>query len=167
MSFPGDDPTIRVGDAERQAAITALGEHWKAGRLDPAEHERRTTAAYAATTVGDLDAQFADLPGSWRGTATPGSAVVQPTAVTTPAEQSRGGSSLISTESWVGRRRDAIMGLTPFAALALFFLTKSWLWFLLIPALGVLLYAGENESDKQRRKRERREERERRRLEGE
>src|SRR5690349_11511815 len=53
----------RVGNAERDAAVTALNEHWQAGRLDPAEHERRTTAAYAAVTRADLDALFADLPG--------------------------------------------------------------------------------------------------------
>lgn len=32
------------------------------------------------------------------------------------------------------------MGLAPIAALVLFFLTRSWLWFLAIPAVGILLY---------------------------
>ena len=62
MSMSGD-PGQRVGNTEREAAIEALNQHWQAGRLDPAEHERRTTAAYAAVTKGDLDALFADLPG--------------------------------------------------------------------------------------------------------
>ena len=62
MSMSGDSGQ-RVGNTEREAAIEALNQHWQAGRLDPAEHERRTTAAYAAVTKGDLDALFADLPG--------------------------------------------------------------------------------------------------------
>lgn len=56
------DDVIRVGTAERQAAIDLLGEHWRAGRLDPSEHEARTTKAFAAVTRGDLDALFSDLP---------------------------------------------------------------------------------------------------------
>jgi len=54
--------SLRVGDAEREAAVTALGEHYVAGRLDPDEFDARTTAAYAARTRGDVDALFADLP---------------------------------------------------------------------------------------------------------
>jgi hypothetical protein len=62
------DSGQRVGDADRQAAITALGEHWREGRLDPAEHERRTTAAYRAVTRGDLQAAGdQDLGGRRRG----------------------------------------------------------------------------------------------------
>ena len=59
---PGDPGHIRVGNGEREAAIAALGEHWRAGRLDPAEHEARTTKAFNAVTRADLDALFADLP---------------------------------------------------------------------------------------------------------
>lgn len=53
---------LRVGDAEREAAATALGEHFSAGRLDQNEFEQRLTAAYAAKTRGDLDRLFVDLP---------------------------------------------------------------------------------------------------------
>ena len=56
-------PGSASATASGSAAIAALNQHWQAGRLDPAEHERRTTAAYAAVTRGDLDALFADLPG--------------------------------------------------------------------------------------------------------
>ena len=37
-------PSVRIGTPEREAAVTALDAHWQEGRLDPAEHERRTTA---------------------------------------------------------------------------------------------------------------------------
>ncbi len=36
--------------------------------------------------------------------------------------------------------RNTIMGVAPILALVLFFVTKSWLWFLLVPVVGILLY---------------------------
>jgi TM2 domain-containing membrane protein YozV len=55
-------PSLRIGFAEREAAVRELGEHYAAGRLDAAEYEERTSAAYAARTAGDLEPLFADLP---------------------------------------------------------------------------------------------------------
>ena len=55
-------PSVRIGTPERDAAVAALDTHWHAGRLDPGEHERRTTLAKAARTRAELDALFADLP---------------------------------------------------------------------------------------------------------
>jgi hypothetical protein len=53
---------LRVGDAERQQAVTALGEHFAAGRLDQQEFDTRIQAAYAARTRVDLRDLFGDLP---------------------------------------------------------------------------------------------------------
>lgn len=53
---------IRVGDAERHSAVTALGVHLANGRLKPAEHEKRCVLADIALTRGELTALFADLP---------------------------------------------------------------------------------------------------------
>jgi hypothetical protein len=53
---------LRVGDAEREAAVAALGEHFAAGRLTPEELDERSSAAWAARTGGDLTVLFADLP---------------------------------------------------------------------------------------------------------
>jgi hypothetical protein len=53
---------IRVGDAERQQAVTALGEHFAAGRLDQEEFDTRVRTAYAARTRVDLRGLFTDLP---------------------------------------------------------------------------------------------------------
>ena len=58
-----DPRPIRIGNAEREAAARALGEHYAQGRLDQEEFEERTTAAYAARTAGDLAPLFEDLPG--------------------------------------------------------------------------------------------------------
>jgi TM2 domain-containing membrane protein YozV len=55
-------PSLRIGNAEREAAVRELGEHYAAGRLDAAEYEERTSAAYAARTADDLAPIFADLP---------------------------------------------------------------------------------------------------------
>jgi hypothetical protein len=157
MSIAGDSGQ-RVGDADRQAAITALGEHWRAGRLDPAEHERRTTAAYSAIPRGDLDVLFADLPGGLPPTvgataSTGPSAVVattsMPSATTRPGVEQR---PLVPSGSWVASHRDAIMGVTPFVALILFFTTKWWVWFLLIPAMGAFLYTGDQDRRGRRRR---------------
>lgn len=53
---------LRVGDAERNEAVSALGEHFAAGRLDHDELDDRTQAAYAARTRADLERLFTDLP---------------------------------------------------------------------------------------------------------
>lgn len=55
-------PGQRIGDFERERAVTALGEHYAAGRIDRLELEARLDAAYRATTLDQLVALFADLP---------------------------------------------------------------------------------------------------------
>ncbi|WP_222618593.1 DUF1707 domain-containing protein [Nakamurella sp. PAMC28650] len=60
---PGGVPTdVRVGDAERNSAVTALGDHMASGRLDLDEYGSRSAVAGAARTAGELQALFADLP---------------------------------------------------------------------------------------------------------
>lgn len=120
-SDDGGGNATRVGNAEREEAVAVLTEHWHAGRLDPGEHERRVTRAREAVTRADLDALFADLPPA-------GLAQVSTGAVTR-----RGTAGL----------RDTIMALTPFAAVLLFFMMGNWLWFLMIPVMGILLYGPE------------------------
>jgi hypothetical protein len=56
------DPEIRVGDAEREEALRALGDHMSAGRLDIDEYGERTARVAASKTRGDLLALFKDLP---------------------------------------------------------------------------------------------------------
>jgi hypothetical protein len=53
---------IRIGDAEREAAISSLTSHFAEGRLTQVEHDERTTLALNARTGRDLDVLFADLP---------------------------------------------------------------------------------------------------------
>jgi hypothetical protein len=54
---------VRIGDAERDAAAAALGNHFASGRLTREEFDERLEQAWAARTAVDLDPLFADLPG--------------------------------------------------------------------------------------------------------
>jgi hypothetical protein len=53
---------LRVGDADREQAIAALGEHMSLGRLTVDEYGERASGLAAAKTRGELSEQFADLP---------------------------------------------------------------------------------------------------------
>jgi hypothetical protein len=56
------DHLLRIGDAERDSAIGALGDHFAAGRIDQDEFGSRTDAALVAKTRSDLVRLFSDLP---------------------------------------------------------------------------------------------------------
>lgn len=62
--FPPPHPgtPIRIGDAERDAAISALADHYAAGRLTKDEYDERADRVNAARFDGDLTPLFADLP---------------------------------------------------------------------------------------------------------
>ncbi|QXJ20592.1 DUF1707 domain-containing protein [Actinomadura graeca] len=53
---------IRVGDAERDAVMVALHDHFAAGRLDRGELDERLGTVLAAKTHGDLRGVVRDLP---------------------------------------------------------------------------------------------------------
>jgi hypothetical protein len=55
-------PHVRVGDADRDAAAAALGEHFAQGRLTLDELGARLDAALTATTHGELSQAAWDLP---------------------------------------------------------------------------------------------------------
>ena len=54
--------TLRIGDAERDAAAADLGEHYVAGRLTLDELNHRLGAVFSARTYGQLTRIMADLP---------------------------------------------------------------------------------------------------------
>ncbi|AHI01328.1 hypothetical protein GCM10010174_10690 [Kutzneria viridogrisea] len=53
---------LRIGDAEREDALKALGEHMSAGRLDIDEYGDRSARVATARTQNELLALFTDLP---------------------------------------------------------------------------------------------------------
>ncbi len=52
----------RIGDAEREQAVSSLGEHYLAGRLTKEEYDERADAAWTAKTASALAPLFRDLP---------------------------------------------------------------------------------------------------------
>jgi len=56
------DGRIRVGTAERESAMKALGKHMETGYLEVDEYTARVNRAAAARTVAELDELFVDLP---------------------------------------------------------------------------------------------------------
>ncbi|MGN0101199.1 MAG: DUF1707 domain-containing protein [Dietzia sp.] len=60
MAEPDD---LLLSDAERLHALTVLGDHYAAGRLDDSQFHARSGDVAAARTLGQLRDSFADLPG--------------------------------------------------------------------------------------------------------
>lgn len=137
-----DSPDVRIGTAEREQAMQRLSEHFAAGRLSVAEFDERSGLIAAAVTRGDLAPVFSDLP-----------AAIPAPEPAEPAAAQPG-----------GRREFAgpAMGLVVIIALVLFFTTHTWLWFLLIPAVGIIT-GGLQQRNREQRRLERRQRRDRRR----
>ena len=53
---------LRVSDADRDAALAELSEHFQAGRLTTEELDERTSQVLAARTGDELELQLRDLP---------------------------------------------------------------------------------------------------------
>ena len=73
-----ESPDVRIGDADRELALHALGEHLSAGRLDVDEYGERSARVTAAKTRGELTEIFTDLPEPHPGPGTPKTAVQKP-----------------------------------------------------------------------------------------
>lgn len=69
-SFPSGD--LRASDAERDAALAELSEHFQAGRLTHEEFDERSDRALKARTGNDLRELFTDLPVPGASMAEPG-----------------------------------------------------------------------------------------------
>jgi hypothetical protein len=54
---------VRIGDAERDQAVSLLGDHFAAGRLNREELDERIDQAMQAKFSTDLRPLFVDLPG--------------------------------------------------------------------------------------------------------
>lgn len=137
-------PEIRIGTADREKALGALSLHLSEGRLTVPEFDERSATIASATTRGELDTVFVDLPATPTRPHTPD----RPQQSPAPAETGGG-------LDW----RAVVMPLVIFGSLALFFLTdfdNNWLFFLLIPLAGALLSAsGHSKSTKRKKTRER------------
>jgi uncharacterized protein DUF1707 len=113
---------MRASDADRDAVVSDLGEHFQAGRLTAAELDERTGQALTARTYGELTGLLADLPATGA-------------AARIPAAASPGTRPLPSPGRAVPPVRTALAGLV-IAALVLAVAFAGWgLIWLLVPAL--------------------------------
>ncbi|PVY96020.1 DUF1707 SHOCT-like domain-containing protein [Actinomycetospora cinnamomea] len=129
-------PSPRIGTAEREAAMAALGAHLEAGRLDPEEYGERSARVTEARTAEDLEPLFADLPEPHPLTATG-------TATPVPAREDAAPARRPSGTGALARWGPAISGALPIIALVLFLtvpIPNAWVFFLLVP-LGAALFA--------------------------
>ena len=142
---------IRIGHAERQAAVEALRHHHEAGRIDALEYEERSVTAQNARSTQELAGLFTDLPEPHAGgpapveptrsTLTPGGATPVPEPFAGKASSGRG--VLNIGEPWA----TTIVSIAPILGVILFFVTGSWLWFLTIPLVALLVYGPDGRHD--------------------
>jgi hypothetical protein len=123
---------IRIGDTERESALSALGDHMSAGRLDIDEYGDRTARVAAAKTRGDLLALFGDLPKP-HPTFGVAAAAPAPTVATSAMPVPAGGGRPLPQ-----RLMAAAVPLASIAGVVLFFTVGTWL-FLLIPVAVMVL----------------------------
>jgi hypothetical protein len=146
----------RVGNAEREAAVSALKSHHAAGRITSQEYEERSLTAGRARTWDDLDPLFEDLPGprpepGMFPAPKPSSTSPALPSPDLPATAAQAHRATLLPEPW----STTIVSLTPLVAVILFFVTDEWLWFLAIPIMGILVYGPEGRGDSHQRKRDR------------
>ena len=72
------EQTIRLSDAEREAAAADLGEHFAQGRLTADEHGERLEQIWGAKTRGEIAPIFRDLPSPYATPAPVSSASSRP-----------------------------------------------------------------------------------------
>lgn len=132
---------MRISDADRQAALEVLAEHLTAGRITLDEYGERSAHIMVARTADDLAEQFDDLPAPH-----PVLSTGRPAAALAPSERPALPKSWSAPGADIAQRRDqrsraqkvvaVAASISVFAAVALFFMTGTWLWFLLIPAIS-------------------------------
>jgi len=145
-----DDDSVALTQQDRDAALSALEVHRSTGRIDDVGYEERGVRAGRAANRGELRLLFLDLPEphpvlgapAWGFAPVPSAAPPPAPAppvpyggatgqgVAVPPERSRG----LIPQPYAGM----VTALAPFVAVALFFLTGTWLWFLMIPVVAII-----------------------------
>ena len=99
-------PDLLLSDAERLHALTALGDHYAAGRLDDSEFHARSGDVAAARTLRQLRGSFSDLPGGMPLTSVDGMIVQSAIAADGVGAGGVGASSSGASPSQVPAHRD-------------------------------------------------------------
>jgi Domain of unknown function (DUF1707) len=113
--------TMRASDADRDAVVSDLSEHFQAGRLTAGEFDERTGQALTARTWGELGELVTDLPAA------------RPAA---PAPATAAASSASRPRPPSGRAVPALAGIAIAAIVLVHVVHGGWgLIWLLLPAL--------------------------------
>jgi Domain of unknown function (DUF1707) len=135
MTNGEESSPLRIGNAERKAAMQALDEHLAEGRLSVQEYADRSAAAANAVVAADLAALFTDLPephpqlpGGRRDPSPTAPLPVTPP----PGEVAPPRGSMLA--EWGPR----LVPLAVILAIALFLITRQGIVFLLIPLAAIL-----------------------------
>jgi hypothetical protein len=130
MNVMSSSDEMRIGNADREAAQSALQQHLSQGRIDLDEFGERSLRAGQARTRAELAALFTDLPAPH-----PALPPVAPAASSWQQIRQR------STGPLFGRTGETAVRLAPLVAVAVFFLAwHSWLVFLLVPISAAVVY---------------------------
>jgi Domain of unknown function (DUF1707) len=98
-------PSLRIGDAEREATAAELREHFAHGRLTLEEFNQRLDAVFAAKTQADLTRITRDLPHVRSGGAPLPSARTRPGRLMTSSPVASGAVVGWATSDWAGQGR--------------------------------------------------------------
>jgi len=143
-------PALRIGDAERNAAVDALSEHLAAGRITLAEFSERSATASSAQRRDELIGLFDDLPEP-RPVGYPAGHSLSTTGGSSPAVQGQGVVEPAAEAAAAKRRRIyyATMAALPFICTIIAAATNWQFWYiyLLIPLVGALGRGFVNEDD--------------------
>jgi hypothetical protein len=131
-------PQLRISDQTRESALTALGEHMTAGRIDIDEYGERSARITAAKTRGELGEIFDDLPSphpSYDDMPQAAVAAPEPEKQAAPARRSN------SPENWAPAQRfvAAIVPLAFIAAIALI-ATGTLAWPIIFVPIGLTVF---------------------------
>jgi hypothetical protein len=101
---PGDQrrASLRASDADREQLVEQLRQHHTEGRLTLEELTERTERAYAARTLGDLDALTTDLPAGSPGAGTAPAGAPGPDRPPAAAGQAAARAALLRSLLWYG-----------------------------------------------------------------
>ncbi|MDS0135202.1 MULTISPECIES: DUF1707 SHOCT-like domain-containing protein [unclassified Amycolatopsis] len=130
-------PQLRISDQNRESALSALGEHMSAGRIDIDEYGERSARITAAKTRGELAEIFADLPAPHPRYEDVPQAVAAPEPAAAPPEPARPR----TPDNWSPPQRflAAIVPLAFIAAIALI-ATGTLAWPIIFVPIGLTVF---------------------------
>ena len=135
MTNGEESSPLRIGNAERKAAMQALDEHLAEGRLSVQEYADRSAAAANAVVAADLAALFTDLPEPHPQL--PGTRRDPPATAPLPTTPPPG--EVAPPKGWaLAEWGPRLVPLAVILAIALFLITRQGIVFLLIPLAAIL-----------------------------